>query len=220
MDSVYISSPNMDTVNMPKPPPPRSDRGYHHGDLRRVLLAAATNLLDEHGIDAVTVRAVAREADVAHSAPANHFKDRTALLTQLAVEAFQALIRDVDDACGRSGTTKREQLEAFAQVVVGFAFSFPNRYRLLWRTDCIDQSKAEFQIAGGAIYERLRQIMELGEKSRQLSPDTHVIAAWALVHGYICLRLDGTLTAGEDERTGEPRDRAIVRTLIDGIGAD
>jgi len=210
----------MDTVNMNKVPSRRSDRGYHHGDLRRALLTAAMELLDKQGIDAVTVRAVAREADVAHSAPANHFRDRTALLTQLAVASFQELIRDVDDVCARSRATKREQIEAFAEVVLRFAFTYPHRYRLLWRADCIDQSSAGFQTSGGAVYGRLRQIMETGERSRQMSPDTQVVAAWSLIHGYVSLRLDGTLIAGNDEQTGEPRERAIVGVLLDGIGAE
>jgi AcrR family transcriptional regulator len=210
----------MDIVNMSKQPRPKPPRGYHHGDLRRELVTAAMNLLDEQGIDAVTVRAVAREADVAHSAPANHFKDRTALLTQLAVETFQALIQDVDAASARSGSAKREQIEAFADVVLRFAFKHPHRYRLLWRADSIDQSQAEFQASGGAVYERLRQIMANGKATHALSPDTHVVAAWALVHGYISLRLDGTLIAGKDEQTGAPRERAIITALLDGIGSE
>jgi AcrR family transcriptional regulator len=210
----------MDIVNMRIRSPEKSPRGYHHGDLRRVLVAAALKLLDAQGIDAVTVRAVAREAGVAHSAPANHFKDRMALLTQLAVEIFQALIEDVDAACAGSGSAKREQIEAFADVVLRFAFKHPQRYRLLWRADSIDQSQAEFQASGGAVYERLRQIMASGNATHLLSPDTHVVAAWALVHGYISLRLDGTLIAGKDEQTGAPRDRAIISALLQGIGSE
>jgi AcrR family transcriptional regulator len=210
----------MDTVNMKKLQPEKSPRGYHHGDLRRVLLAAALKLLDSRGVDAVTVRAVAREADVAHSAPANHFKDRTALLTQLAVKIFQALNKKIDAACAQSGPAKREQIEAFANVVLRFAFKHPQRYRLLWRADSIDQSQFEYQASGGAVYGRLREIMANGNAPHLLSPDTHVVAAWALVHGYISLRLDGTLTAGKDEQTGAPRDQAIISALLDGIGSE
>ncbi len=54
---------------------------YHHGDLRRALLAAALALLDEGGVEAVTIRAVARRTGVTHAAPANHFRGREARRT-------------------------------------------------------------------------------------------------------------------------------------------
>jgi AcrR family transcriptional regulator len=207
----------MDDVNMPKKKPLSASRGYHHGDLRRVLLTAALELLDAGGIDAVTVRAVARAANVAHSAPANHFKDRTALLTQLATATFAELIREVDAACSASGPSKRSQIATFADVFLRFALRHPHRYRLLWRTDNIDQTQPDFEAAGSAVYGRLRQIMASERKAPHVSPDTHVMAAWALVHGYISLRIDGILIAGKDENTGQPRDQAIISALLDGI---
>jgi AcrR family transcriptional regulator len=207
----------MDDVNMPMKKLPSASRGYHHGDLRRVLLAAALELLDAGGVDAVTVRAVARAANVAHSAPANHFKDRTALLTQLATETFAELIREVDDACSASAADKRSQIAAFADVFLRFALRHPHRYRLLWRTDNIDQTQSGFEAVAGAIYERLRQIMASQRRAPHVSTDTHVMAAWALVHGYISLRLDGVLIAGKDENTAQPRDQAIISALFDGI---
>jgi hypothetical protein len=40
---------------------------------------------------------------------------------------------------------------------------------------------------------------------------------WSLAHGYVSLRLDGTLVAGVDEVSGAPRELAIVDALIDGL---
>lgn len=192
-------------------------RGYHHGDLRRELVAAAFKLLDEEGVDAVTVRAVARSAEVAHSAPANHFKDRSALLTELAVVTFKDLATQIEAACETAGASRRAQLVAFAERIIAFAFHHPHRYRLLWRTDLIDQSSAAFQTAGGAIYEKVHQVLAAESTAQPQSIDTQVIAAWSIVHGYISLRLDGTLVAGTDEQTGQKREKAIVAVLMDGL---
>ena len=67
-----------------------SERAYHHGNLRRALLDAAWELLPQ-GIDAITLRAVARLAGVSHAAPYKHFADKTALLTELALMGFERL---------------------------------------------------------------------------------------------------------------------------------
>jgi len=43
-------------------------RPYHHGDLRRALVQAAVEVIDEVGPAAVSVREVARRAGVTHAA--------------------------------------------------------------------------------------------------------------------------------------------------------
>ena len=58
--------------------------GYHHGDLRAALIAAAEEELAENGVDGFTLRGCARRAGVSHAAPAHHFKDVRALFTALA----------------------------------------------------------------------------------------------------------------------------------------
>ena len=63
-------------------------QSFHHGNLREALLQASLSLLDSGGPEGVTIRAVARETGVSHAAPVNHFKDREALLTGLAVQLF------------------------------------------------------------------------------------------------------------------------------------
>ena len=68
-----------------------SEKAYHHGNLRFALIEAALDILDESGIDAVSIRQVAKRVGVAHSAPANHFKNKRALFTALAAEIFKQL---------------------------------------------------------------------------------------------------------------------------------
>ncbi len=190
---------------------------YHHGDLRQALLTSCLEILDRAGVDAVTVRATAREAGVAHSAPANHFKDRAALLTQLALDIFAELLHEIDERRAKSGGDLTDQLHAFADAVLNYAWRRPNRYRLLWRRDSINPDHPDFQAAGAAIYERLREVLATADGARTISPDTFVVAAWSLVHGYISLRLDGALLSGRDEISGESRERAIVTAMIAGF---
>ena len=64
---------------MPRRPKATSDKPYHHGDLRRALLKAATDIVRSRGLPELSLRAVARKARVSHAAPYHHFPDRTAL---------------------------------------------------------------------------------------------------------------------------------------------
>jgi len=60
---------------------------YHHGDLRRVLIDAALQLVGEGGAEAVSVREAARRAGVSPGAPFRHFPSRDALMQAVAEEA-------------------------------------------------------------------------------------------------------------------------------------
>ena len=54
--------------------------GQNHGDLRVKLLREGLLLLYIHGIESVTIRAVALNASVAHSTSTNHFPLRRTIL--------------------------------------------------------------------------------------------------------------------------------------------
>src|SRR5437667_11688861 len=66
-------------------------RPYHHGDLRNALLDSARNILEKEGLEALSLRAVARGAGVSHAAPYRHFPNHEALLAELAIEGFSEL---------------------------------------------------------------------------------------------------------------------------------
>src|SRR5471032_1080703 len=66
-------------------------RPYHHGDLRRALIDAASRLLEAEGPSALSLRAVAREAGVSPTAPYHHFKDKGELLQAVAYEGWDLL---------------------------------------------------------------------------------------------------------------------------------
>jgi AcrR family transcriptional regulator len=202
---------------MPKNP---SATPYHHGNLRPALLKAAFSLLDQSGVENVTIRAVARQIGVAHSAPANHFKDRKALLTAMATMVFDEIGGAITQQLAKSRSddtslTRRARIGVFAETLINFGLSQPHRYRLLWRRDLLDDGDEALQNAMNAIYDAL--LVELGETRPTRSIETDAIALWSMLHGYISMRLDGNLVAKSDEKAGIPRHHAIVDALFAGI---
>jgi AcrR family transcriptional regulator len=71
---------------------------YHHGDLRRVLLDAALQLVEEGGAEAVSVREAARRAGVSPGAPFRHFPSRDALMQAVAEEAQRRFRAEIEAA--------------------------------------------------------------------------------------------------------------------------
>ncbi len=77
MTSVEAGSPKRDT--------------YRHGDLRRALLEAGTELARGGGPEAVVLREATRRVGVAPSAAYRHFADRRALLDAVCSASQAAL---------------------------------------------------------------------------------------------------------------------------------
>src|SRR6187455_3879039 len=67
----------------------RSERGYHHGNLKEALVNAALALIAEKGAAGFTFADAARWAGVSPAAPYRHFRDRDALLADVARRGFE-----------------------------------------------------------------------------------------------------------------------------------
>ena len=214
MDSVNISN-NMDGVYLKTKQ--KRTAGQKHGDLRMELLREGLTLLDIQGIEGVTIRAVARNAGVGHSAPANHFPSRRAMLTAIAAIIFADLADLITDAIADLADKPEKGVEAFAETCFQFAFDTPNRYQLLWQRQLIDQDDPALAKEMDRVYSELLSLLPQDQVNHRVDIETYAIAIWSMIHGYISMRLDGNLVAAEDTVTKLPRHKAILLSLINGI---
>ena len=184
---------------------------FHHGNLKLALLEAGRELLDESGIAGVTIRAVAAKAGVSHGAPANHFRDRQALLTGLALCEFSDiwdLIRQ------RLQGGAKDRIRTFLHVMTDYAFQHPARYELLWRSDLVDHSDPELESVLNAIYAALCSEIGANVDEEIIDVDTIAVTLWSMMHGYISLHLSGMFQPAGDQITGEARLDAMMSLIL------
>jgi AcrR family transcriptional regulator len=98
-----------------------SERPYHHGNLRAALLQQAERTVREGGVQALSLRELARELGVSHGAPRRHFSDRQALLDALAEAGFARLGAELRSAVDGAGEDFAARLQATAAAYVRFA---------------------------------------------------------------------------------------------------
>lgn len=189
-------------------------RGQHHGALRQLLIDTALVLLDRDGVEAVTIRAVARASGVSHAAPANHFADRRALLTALAVQCFTDLAAGASAARDAVSPAPRARIIAFADAYVAYALAHPNRYRMMWRMDMLDPDDAALAELIDGLYAGVEQDVLALPHGQSDDATTLLIALSSVVHGYVAMRIDGNFVAAVDAASGKPRHQAIVERLI------
>ena len=116
-----------------------------------LLVTVATELLDEGGPDAVTLRDVGVRAGVSRSAPYRHFSSKEALLAAVAA-------RDLRDRqwtrMSRRSTSAAAALRADLQHLVRRSLAHPERFRLTygrWTIDSADLADAATTSRAGLV---------------------------------------------------------------------
>jgi AcrR family transcriptional regulator len=160
-------------------------RPYHHGDLRRALIDAASRLLESEGPSALSLRAVAREAGVSPAAPYHHFKDKGELLDAVAHEGW-ALLDEALAKAKAEAPSPREAMNNLGVAYVCFARENPALYRVMYDTARDKEALPdEMQHGEGSAYCKVRDTLIAAGADPD---DTHDIelattAAWCSAHG-------------------------------------
>lgn len=162
---------------------------YHHGDLRAALLQAAEAELAAHGIEAFSLRQVAKRAGVSHAAPSHHFGDAGGLLTALAAEGYAQFLVAQTEREAQADPDPRAQLIAAGQGYVDFAMTRPALFKLLFGSARPDYSNPDLLRAANLAYSHLAdQVFAAGGRSV-----VEEAAVWAMAHGLADLLAAGRL---------------------------
>src|SRR5262249_18397236 len=106
---------------------------YHHGDLRRALIAGALALIEAKDVAGPSLREVARRAKVTYAAPYFHFRDKLELLAAVAEQGFGQLLAEVSVAlAARPDASPRAKLAAAGTGYLRFAAAHAAHYRVMF----------------------------------------------------------------------------------------
>ena len=181
---------------------------YHHGDLRRALLDAAAEAIEESGPAALSLRDLARRAGVSHAAPTHHFGDKKGLLTALATEGFGQLAAALEESRAATGSF----LE-LGVTYVRYAVTHRAHFEVMFQPDLFHGDDPALDAASTLAYEALYAgVAELpdgaGTNVREVG-----LAGWSMAHGFATLWLSGALPqTTEDPDTAA---RAVLRQLTE-----
>jgi AcrR family transcriptional regulator len=177
---------------------------YHHGDLRRVLIAGALDLIAERGPAAVSLRDLARATGVSHAAPAHHFRDKAGLFTAIAVQG-QHLLADALAEELENG----QDLRRLGVRYVRFAAEHSSHFEVMFRPDLCHQDDPDLVEARARTSALLRAAIPGDDREA----DRRVLAAWSIAHGFATLRRSGNLTHLLDGHDAEAEFTAVAGLL-------
>lgn len=184
--------------------------GYHHGSLARALEDAAMQLLATRSAHEISLREVARAANVSHNAPYHHFTDRLGLLRAIAERSMRDLIAKVETATASAGTPAAA-LRAGANAYISFAIEHPHAFDAVYDpTVCIPGAPTETM---APLVEALETALFSAAAGVGLDTEADANAVWGLVHGLGTLAAAGHLTP---EQARASCESALDRMLAEG----
>ena len=184
--------------------------------LRDTLIASGLALLEEGGIQALTLRKCAARAGVSHAAPAHHFAGLPGLLTAMAGQAFALFHQAMEVQIAAAPDAPRARLLATCQGYLDFADRHAGLFHLMFISAEVNRAAPEVLAHSAWAYELLREACL--PFSATGTPDTTLeISVWSMVHGYATLGFLGPIDRDRPIPQAPGFDACLNR-LMDGAG--
>ena len=190
---------------------------YHHGNLRADIMYRAVEIIDEHGVEALTLRGIARDLDVSHAAPNRHFKNKAALLAAIATNGWlQAKEATLTAAEKTHSTDAQVRLNAMGRGFLRWSLANRALFRTILHPDVV-------RFADGTLTDAIREFtesLELAVEASQLE-GRHPGVAPAILSLYtnalpigVAMLLINPLLSAEHPQLEDYDQEALIEEVI------
>ncbi|GHG28912.1 TetR family transcriptional regulator [Streptomyces zaomyceticus] len=157
--------------------------------------------MNAEGVQALSLREIARRAGVSHGAPRRHFPTHLDLLSAIARRGFAELAARVD-AEDVESAAPRERIALLARVYLDYAGTRRGMYELMFRHDLLESGRLGLRETSLPLFARLAGLVaRVRPPADPADPAVLAGALWANLHGIAQLWHWGSLrlaTGGDD----------------------
>ena len=197
-------------------------RSYHHGNLREALVAAALELIGEKGPAGFTFAEAARSAGVSPAAPYRHFRDRDALLADVAARGFEHFAAELEDAWNNGEPDPLTALENVGRAYLDFARKEPAYYAAMFEAQLPPDLVRELTVAADQAFAVLRRAAEslCARLPKDKRPPAMMVSLhiWSMAHGIASLFARGDSARRKLPMPPEELLEAGVLIYLEGLG--
>jgi AcrR family transcriptional regulator len=197
-------------------------RGYHHGNLREALMQAAIDLIADKGPSGFTFAEAARSAGVSPAAPYRHFRDRDALMAEVATRGFVKFAFELERAWDEGRPEPQAAFIRLGRAYLAFARSEPAYYAAMFESALPRVSYPGLDDAGRRAFDVLRAASEsicaLLPKERRPPELMMSLHIWSMAHGVASLFARGDQGRHLIPMSAEDLLEAEVHLYLRGIG--
>lgn len=168
---------------------------------RDIITDTALSLLDQHGHDAVTIRAVANELGVGAMTLYTYIKDKHDLQREMVREGFKML----NTGCAEQSTHESQKSwRGGARAYLQFAIDHPNLYKLMFDHFIVEDDHDLLHGGFQHLFDKVKERMQAGQCGQQpahksLDCEARARAGrfWIALHGLATLAIAGRLVVLE-----------------------
>jgi AcrR family transcriptional regulator len=163
-------------------------------NLREASVREALAVIEQSGVEALSLREVARRLGVSHQAPYRHFPSRDHLLAEVVRRTYEGFASHLD---GRQHhDDPYDDLGSIGEAYLAYADAHPLQYRLMFATplpdpeahpDMMRSARHAFAILEDAVKRLPRP------KTATAAPALDALYVWATVHGIASIRRSGAM---------------------------
>ena len=162
---------------------------YHHGNLKEELISSACKICEADGHDHMSLRSIAKEANVSQTAPYRHFETKESLLAEVSKRGFEELTDKMKSAISKEKIeSPKDRFLEMGIAYLEFGLEKRKTYDLM-HSPIID--KVEFpellNAAQGAFDELVQILKELYPGISEDDLGKKCIKFWAMMHGLVGL---------------------------------
>ncbi|MGP3926783.1 TetR/AcrR family transcriptional regulator [Streptomyces sp. 8N616] len=173
----------------------------HEAGLRARLVDVGVDLVSSEGLQALTLREIARRAGVSHGAPRRYFPTHLELLSAIARRGFDSLADRAAETVGDGRADPRSQLAALGRAYLDFAFTNRGMFELMCRHDLLESNRLGLREKSLPLFALLvdlvtRARLRCDATAEEASGRTASVVAgalWANLHGIAQLWMWGSL---------------------------
>ena len=197
-------------------------RGYHHGNLKEALVRAALELIAEKGPAGFTFADAARWAGVSPAAPYRHYRDRDALIADVAMRGFEAFTAALAKAWDDGRPDVMTAFDRLGKSYLDFAKREPSYYSAMFEAgvpldvdpQLRETSERAFAVLRAAA-EKLVALLPAKGRPPALMVALHI---WSMTHGIASLFGRGDAARRALPMPPEELLEAAVLIYLRGLG--
>jgi AcrR family transcriptional regulator len=197
-------------------------RGYHHGNLREALINAALGLISEKGMAGFTFADAARAAGVSAAAPYRHFRDRDALMADVAQRGFEQLEGDLALAAAKGDQRPVSVIERIVGAYLEFAKREPAQFSAMFESGQVFKDSSDLRQAADRAFDVLleacKALVEVQPADQRAPAMMIALHINSLTHGVASLYARGDEGRRPIPMPPEQLLEAAILIYLEGLG--